>query len=605
MKIYNLFIVIVTAFFISACSDFLDREPDQLLTDDAVFSDPNMIQSAMANLYGRVNWGQSLTDNKSYIYLDEACWSDGGPDQTKEFANDLWRVYDYKLIRNMNRVLKSIRNSQLETDVKEGLEGEVRFLRAWTYFNMGRCLGGVPIVNDEVFEYESGMDITPLRTPRSTEEELYNYVVSECAASADKLSAEPTVNAAKANKWAALSLKARAAIYAASLAKYNNLMEQPVKTDQGEVGIEASKAESFYRIALEASEAIINGGKYRLQTTDSDKGINFYQAVTVKENNVEVIWALDYKYPGVTHQFTTSNIPISVKEDMDGTVLTPILNLVEAFEYKSDRNGSIKTTDSEGNYVFYEKAEDAFKDKDARLYGTIIYPGAKFRGKEIVYQAGRKYVEDGEWKEEVGKVGSSDPSGNLITSENGPVISNENNTNKTGFNIRKFLDETISSGTRGRGSEVWFVRFRYAEILLIASEAAMELNELSKAVKYINEVRERTGIQPLSTVTLDDIVQERRVELAFENHRYWDLKRWRLAHKIWDGDQNNPDAVQYVLFPYQVNQPGHPAHGKWVFDKKKAYMAPYPRYFQLRNYYNFLDQGWLNKNPKLVKNPFQ
>jgi hypothetical protein len=528
------------------------------------------------------------------------------PVQTQNFPNDRWRLYAYTLVRTINQTLRSIEQSELEKEEKALLNAEARFLRAWTYFNMGRGLGGIPIVGDEVFGYESGMDVETLQYPRSTEEELYNYVISECAQIADILPVEKTVNAAKANRWAALSLKARAAIYAASISKYNNLMDQPIQTQGKEVGIPADKAQTFYSTALSTAEDIIAGGKYQLQNRNPDKGINFYEAVTIKENNTEVIWAADYIYPGLTHQFTTLNIPISVKEDMDGTVVTPILNLVEAFEYEDNRNGELRTVNENGEYIFYNKAEDIFAGKDSRLYGTVIYPGSRFRGKIISYQAGRKYLDDsGKWVNEVGQVGSYDTAGNIITSENGPVMNNENHINKSGFNIRKFMDETISSGTRGRGSDVWFVRFRYAEILLIAAEAAMELGQTDKALVYINQVRERAGIQALTSISLDDIVQERRVEFAFENHRYWDLKRWRLAHIIWNGDRNNPMAMQYVLFPFVINQPGHPGHGKWVFDKQAAYMAPYPRYFQLQNYYNYIDQSWINRNPKIVKNPFQ
>lgn len=606
MKRYKLFLLLAILLPITSCSDFLDREPDQLLSDEAVFNDPKMIKSALANIYGRARWGQKLEDSKSFIYLDEACLSNGGPDQTNEFANDLWRIYPYTLIRNINQLLRSIRNSDLETSEKVQLEGEVRFLRAWTYFNMIRGLGGIPLVGDQIMEYTPGMDIETLRLPRSTEEESYNYVINECTAIVDNnmLPEAPSINAARATKWAALALKARAAIYAASIAKYNNLMEAPIRTDKNEIGIDANKAKGYYETALKACREVIKGGKYQLQETEADKGVNFYNAVTIKENNVEVIWAVDYKYPGLTHQFTTSNIMISAKEDQGGSVMTPILNLVEAFEYVNDRDGSIKTHANDGDYIYYDKAEDAFAQKDARLYGTVIYPGAKFKGKEVIFQAGRKYLENGAWKTETSTCGTTDETGNTITALNGPVENSDNNINKSGFNIRKFLDETASAGTISRGSEVWYVQFRYAEILLTAAEAAMELNDPS-ALGYINQVRSRAGIQPLESVTLNDIIRERRVEFAFENQRYWDLKRWRIAHKLWDGDENNSDAVQYVLFPYVIHQPGDPRDGKWVFEKKKAYMAPYPRNFQLRNYYNFIDQGWINNNPNLTKNPYQ
>ncbi|HCM21445.1 MAG TPA: RagB/SusD family nutrient uptake outer membrane protein, partial [Porphyromonadaceae bacterium] len=159
--------------------------------------------------------------------------------------------------------------------------------------------------------------------------------------------------------------------------------------------------------------------------------------------------------------------------------------------------------------------------------------------------------------------------------------------------------------TRGRRSEMWFPRFRFAEAVMIAAEASFELGENGKALNYINDIRRRAGIQELKTITFDDIVREYRVEFAFEDHRYWDLKRWRLADKVWNGVQNDPQAQQYALFPYLVNEPGNPNNGKWVFDKFPTHMSPYPRYFQMKNYYNFINQEWIDNNPKLVKNPYQ
>lgn len=589
------------------CQDFLEQEPDNILTNDDVFSDNNMIQSVLANYYNRVKWGQRITDDWQYIFLDEAANSNGGPDHTRDFGDGHWRVFDYGLIRHINQFLAGVRSEAADhMDVQERnqVEGEARFLRAWTYFNMARSLGGMPIVGDEVFEYTQGMDITPLQIPRSTEAEIYDYIINECTEIFDLMSKDHMPNAGRANAWTALALKARAAIYAGSIAKYNNLLEAPVRTAGGEVGIPADKANEYYTIALETSQKIIAESGYGLYKNNPDLGVNFYEATSLKENNNEVMWVTDYKYPGNAHQFTTRNIPRSVREDMDGTIITPILNLVEAFEYTDDRDGELKTVDEDGNYIFYENAEDLFANKDARLYGTVIYPGSTFKGSEIVFQAGRKNLQGGVWQSEIGDIGSVDENGNIITHENGPTTTNDMNVNKTGFNIRKFLDETVGAGTRGRGSEMWFVHFRYAEVLLIAAEAAMEL-EKPEAVNYINQVRERAGIQLLESVTLDDIIQERRVEFAFENHRFWDLKRWRKAHIIWNGIEGDPQATHYALFPYKVNEPGHPEDGNWVFDKQVAHMSVFPRFFQMKNYYNFLDQDWINRNPNLVKNPYQ
>jgi hypothetical protein len=608
MKLKNIFIAFALVLFaLTSCSEFLEREPDTILSNDQVFGDEVMIKSVLSNFYGRITWGQHIDDSYSYTILDEASRSDSGPDTRQGFEDNRWRVYDYTLMRNLNQFLKGVRETDvLDADTQKMLEGEARFIRAWLYFNMARGMGGMPIIGDEVFEYSPGMDITTLQYPRSTEAEIYNYIISECEAIKNFLPENPSINAARATKWAALMLKARAAVYAGSIANYNNKMPNPIKTPGGEVGIDANLAQGYYQTALSAAEEVINSGKYELQLNKpDDRGRNFYEALSVKENNKEVIWARDYKYPGQTNGFTQVNIPASHAEDIDRAYAGPILNLVEDFEYINDRDGEIKIRDNEGNYIFYDRAEDAFANKDPRLWGTVIYPGAIFKGSPVVLQAGQKYFENGEWHVRTSTPGSTDENDILITSINGPNQSNDQYVNKSGFFFRKFLDETPSASTRGRRSEMWFPRFRFAEAVMIASEAAFELGQADKALTYLNMVRERAGIQPLTSMTFDDIVQERRVEFAFEDHRYWDLKRWRIADKVWNGIQDDPNAQQWGLFPYLVNDPGNPNHGKWVFDKIKIHMSPFPRDFQMRNYYNFIDQGWINNNPKLVKNPYQ
>lgn len=613
MKIKNIFVALaIILFSFNSCSDFLEREPDTILSDDQIFGDAVMIKSVLSNFYGRITWGQHIDDSYLYTILDEASKSDGGPDTRQDFENDRWRVYDYTLLRNLNQFLKGVRASTiLDEETRNQLEGEARFIRAWLYFNMGRGMGGMPIIGDEVFEYTPGMDITTMQYARSTEAGLYDYIISECEAIKNFLPTDPSTNAARATKWAALMLKARAAVYAGSIANYNNKMTAPIRTTGGEVGISPDLVAGYYETALAAAEEVINSGKYGLQLTKpEDRGRNFYEALSVKENNKEVIWARDYKYPGQTNGFTQSNIPASHAEDIDRAYAGPILNLVEDFEYINDRNGQIRTREANGDYVYYDNPEDAFANKDPRLWGTVIYPGAIFKGTPVVLQAGQKYLRDGKWEIRTSEPGERDNNDVLITSVNGPTTTNNQFVNKSGFFFRKFLDETPSASTRGRRSEMWFPRFRIAEAYMIASEAALELGQSGKALTYINAVRNRAGIQELTTVTFNDIVRERRVEFAFEDHRYWDLKRWRLAHQFWNGIgqseyTGHQHAQQMALFPYLINDPGNPNHGKWVFDKFPTHMSPYPRRFEMRNYYNFIDQGWINNNPKLVKNPYQ
>jgi hypothetical protein len=125
----------------------------------------------------------------------------------------------------------------------------------------------------------------------------------------------------------------------------------------------------------------------------------------------------------------------------------------------------------------------------------------------------------------------------------------------------------------------------------------------------VNQVRQRAGFPPNSlnatTLTLARLQNERDVELAFEDHRVWDLARWRQAHVLWDGSASNPNAVMYALFPYRIVNPGNPNDGKYVFDKFVAPKFVNARFYQLMNYYSSISQSVLDNNPLIVKNPFQ
>jgi hypothetical protein len=615
-KKYLSVIAATLVFSMTGCSNFLDQEPDQIMNDDQIFGDPVMIKSVLANYYGRIDgaaWGQNINNGDgaySQTIIDDAAKFDGGPDQRSTFESDRWRVYDYTYIRNINQFLKGLRaTTVMSDDDKRPLEGEARFLRAWCYFVTCRGLGGMPLVGDEVFEYTPGMDIETLQKPRATEAEMYDYIINECKAVFDLLPSEKQTNNARANRWTAKMLEARAALYAGSLANYNNKMSSPVRTSGGEVGIPADRAQAYYATALAAAETVIGSGVYILQDAKpADRGRNFYEATSVKENNTEVIWARDYKYPGQTVEFTKLNIPKSHAEDIDNSYSGPVLNLVEQFEpVDTETPGAASafvTKEADGTYRFYESADAPFNDRDPRLWGSVIYPGAEFRGKEVVLQTGQLIRENGEWRLHVGDLDSKDDAGNLITAFNGPKESNEQYVNKSGFYYRKYLDETGLASTRGRGSEMWWPRFRVAEAYLIAAEASFELNN-GQAAGFINAVRNRAGVKPLTTVTFENIVHERRVEFAFEDHRYWDMKRWRQADKVWNGNNGDRQARHRRLWPYRVTAPGDPNDGKWIFVEDFLFMSPNARYFQMKDYYNFLNLGWINNNPKLVRNPYQ
>jgi starch-binding outer membrane protein, SusD/RagB family len=194
--------------------------------------------------------------------------------------------------------------------------------------------------------------------------------------------------------------------------------------------------------------------------------------------------------------------------------------------------------------------------------------------------------------------------GGVLTGADGPR--HEDYLSATGFYLRKYFDTNPAAATSATGSDMWWVRFRLGEVYLNAAEAAFELGLEGEAVGYVNTLRVRAGFpaNSLASLSRDRIRNERRVELAFEDHRVWDVKRWRIAHELWDGTRANPDANIYALYPYRIVRPGHENHGKYVFDKFISPRNPTPRHFRMGNYYSEIPGSALAGNPKLVRNPF-
>lgn len=615
MKKKYLFTVVAAGLLsLSSCSGFLDQDPDTIITNDQLYSDPVLIKSALAKLYGDITFGQRVDAAEDYTWLDESIryWREERQDQDRNW----WRQYDYGLVRRMNQFLQGLRNSKVLSDAEKApLEGEVRLMRAWYYFCSCRVLGGVPIVGDEVYDYTPGMDITTVQLPRSTEAETYDYIINECRTIANMMSRETNKNSARANRWTAKMLEARAALYAASLAKYNVTLAEPLRTEGGEVGIDVNKANSYYEIALTAAQEVITSSPYSLMKTNSTKwqdlADNYYNAICEKNGNTEVMWACDYVYPGQTHGFTKSCLPTNMSQDTEYSMMSVLLNLVEAYEpieTTTPGKGANFETGTMQEPVFFDTPTELFTARDPRLGGTILYPGSFFNGLETQLQGGQLNKENGTWKIKTSTRGTQDDKGNTITALSGPYEPRDDRQcNRTGFYIRKYLDKTPSAGTIGRGSEMWSPYFRVSEAYLIAAEASFELKgSTPESLGYINAIRERAGVKPLTTLTFENIVHENQVEFAFEGHRWWDLKRWRIAHKIWNGDNNNPSAQRRGLWPYKVVADGDANDGKWVFfEKNITEIYPYPLKFELRHYYGDFDNGWLNNNPKLVKNPYQ
>ena len=234
----------------------------------------------------------------------------------------------------------------------------------------------------EVQEY-TGNNVEELKVPRNTEEEVWNFIAEECdLAIAGLPESYGSTDQFRVTKYAAAALKARALLYAGSISRYGTVQLN------GLVGIPADKANDFFKRSMEASDMIIKSGKFALFNQDPDPAANYQQLFLDKNNEQR-----SYLCKKLLHLLTKRIISImlwplpSFKIDW-GTNTSPTLELVESYEYIDGTPGTLKTTDASGNLIYYENAEDIFKDKDPRFFASILYPGSPWQNGELEVRRG-------------------------------------------------------------------------------------------------------------------------------------------------------------------------------------------------------------------------
>lgn len=609
-------------------SEFLNVQPSAVLTIEQAFKDPAQALSVLGDLYNRQLDFSGLDNGwESFADFSESFPSANGASgivQRDSWGFGQWSTWDYGYVRDVNLFIeRATAATTLTEEAKRRFLAEARFLRANHYFEMAKRMGGVPLILKPLV-YNFGEDPASLQNPRAKESEIYDFVISEAEAIKADLPVSPGEKS-RATMAAALAMEARAALYAGSIAKYGPRTPQ-VTLPGEEVGIPAAKANAYYTRALAAAKDIIEGkaGSYSLYNRKPDLSENFASIFYDKSNNPESIWIEDFKLrSGKVHSFTVANQPRYGAEEEEGGRLNPSLNLVEAFEKLDNTFAPVPVTDGSGNPIYYDNLPDIFADRDARLAGTVILPGSTFRGRNVDIWAGYQLADGGiltgdDRGAQKPLPGTTTPV--QVVGFDGPINAKEF-TAQSGFYIRKYLDPAPGAGSRGTNSEVPFIRYRYAEVLLNAAEAAFELGQPGVAADYMNQVRARAGLTtPLSAaeISFDRIVHERRVELAFEGHILYDMKRWRLAHIVWDGTRmtvadltgnigkaTKRSTQPYGLWPYKYYNPSSANNGKWVFRIVLPALVTQANRFRLGNYYSFIDDNIRANNPKIVRQPNQ
>jgi hypothetical protein len=456
----------------------LDITPTDRYPDPLVWQDENLLKMYVNEQYSGICTQANYYEIMFFGDEGFSKYNRGGSNITRENIltadnvggiSSILNVWNssYKCIYNINVFFKNIGESPVDETVKAELTAEIKFIRAYLYAKLIWAYGGVPII-EEVYDISSDWS----QVKRNTWDECVDYIIKDLDDVIAFLPDKPAVrNRAGGN--AARALKSRVLLYDASL--LNN----------------PSNDKQRWQRAADAAEALFDKG-YTLATD--------YRKMFIDIDCSESIFCKEFNetyYSQLTFQLGTAG-------DNGVAWITPSVNIVDAYETV---DGEIPVTNSELGSVnpnsMYDPA-DPYANRDPRFYASIHYNGSDFGNRKIETFTG------------------------------GYDVSNQDAT-LTGYYIRKFIEEDQGI-SQTRHYTAPFLLFRLSEIYLNYAEAQYHLGNEDLAREYINKIRDREGVKmPPVTATgealLEKIYHERYIELAFEGHRYFDVRRWKIAEK--------------------------------------------------------------------------
>lgn len=612
-KIYLILLIFVALGTFSSCDDtWLEVDSKTLLSDEDIAENPELAEAQFLSLY------QELRENVNSIgegrmagsagnhldaYTDDGTCAQPWWSGISEFnspgkmfgkirtASD-W-VWPYRTINKLNKFIEKFKDSENEGVL--GTVGEAYCLRAWLYFEMVKRYGGVPLHTENIDELSAITD-------RKSEAESWDFILAEfdnaiaLLPDAQKIQSE---NKDRVNKFTALALKARAGLYAGTLAKYGT-----GELNNGLQGISSTKAKNYLEQGAEAAKRFVdeNNG-YALDPTFGDlfNGKN--------ENSDEIIFRFQNNAKsGIIVYIDYWTLSYKIKKKGYTAFMNPYIDVVEQFE-KLD--GTIAPLDYNAQYT---DPADFFAGRDKRLAQTIIYPGGEFQGEKFdIYREVRIKKADG--TVETHKYNTGTDWNNRGVVPNYPqytksgidgIYKNDgaHGTTIYGFFLKKTLfanklDKPDDFGANLQEQDA--VVIRYGEVLLTLAELAAELNELGNSTYIavgqdaLNAVRNIHGGLPPKALTIETARHERRIDLMYEGFRYWDLKRWRMGTQM---HQQQYHALHPIL---NIDESTTPASIYYTIEDGGVpdYLATRIKWFEEKDYYSPLP---VEDNPGLTQN---
>lgn len=507
--------------------DVLDVEPLDSYTEDGIFTDANLTESYVTMNYTkpRNGWSRSslrfVCDESMENFNWASAWSinTGGlaPDQLGGL--DIWSDY-YANIKNCNIFFSNMDKVEtIDEPRRSWLIGEATFFRAYYYMELVNNYGGVPLIT-RLFE----LDDPEMMIKRNTYEDCVDFIVSEFQKASELLPEKfAGENFGRVTKGAALAMKSRMLLYAAS----------PLWNPAND--------KSKWEAAAKAAEEVMKLG-YSLDTD--------YKGLFLNPMSSEIIFQRLYntEFGHWYDWYNSTNC-------WGGYSCTAVLQeMVDSYEME---DGTMPDP-----ALYTSATTDPWAGRDPRLYASVVCDGQLFRGTEVEF-----------WVNNDGKIGG-------IDSEFGKDAWNYS---KTHYIIRKFMDENLTKSWSDKGKQPW-VYCRLAEIYLNYAEAMYHCGKEDVAREYVNYIRKRArggredilpDVTESGEALLAKIQHERKVELAFEEHRFYDVRRWKIAEKVDKGafhginiTKQTDGTKKYELFKIQDRDFVAPAN----------YLLPIPRY---------------------------
>lgn len=547
-KLRYIFLMAGVAVFFSCKKNVVESEPLQNLKEDIIFDPTDSIgfyaERYLNGIYNYVPAGYNRIDGN---YLDagsddavasglntgierftrSTLTSNNNPDDA--YARNYAGIRSANiLLANMDKINLIASNAQN----KVYWRAEARFLRALFYFELIKRYGGVSLIGDKIFAYTENINL-----PRNTFGDCVNYIIAECDAIVPDLRTDPVdnTNLGRATRGAAMVLKAKTLLYAAS----------PLFNPDNDL--------TKWKKAADAAKSIMDiaNGKFALETSF----INAFMSRTSRE----VIFA---RHQSNNNTVEYANAPIGyVAANLTSRGETsPTQELVNAFEMANGK----AIADNTSGY----NAANPYAARDPRFYLTIFHNGMSWLGRGVETFDG----------------GKDRPGG--VTRQT-----------RTGYYARKFLNSNTTGSTYPTVTHN-FPIFRYAEVLLNFAEAKNEYSGPAEDIYVaIEAIRRRAGLVPFAIARtktqpeLREIIRhERRVEMAFEEQRFWDIRRWKIAEQVLNrpltGIRITKDAGTGLL-TYKTEEVITA-----VFTTSRMYLYPIPYSEVVKNDKVIQNTGW-------------